>query len=61
MASALGETKPGAKDAVRRAPADAMLTCAMSWETNYSHGFRTGIAVTAAKDRSVWTPRPPVG
>ena len=26
-----------------------------------SHGLRTGIAVTAAKDRSVWTPRPPVG
>src|SRR6187455_3612126 len=27
----------------------------------HSHGLRTGIAVTAAKDRSVWTPRPPVG
>jgi hypothetical protein len=26
-----------------------------------SHGLRTGIAVTAAKDRSVWTSRPPVG
>ena len=38
----------------------AYFTCGMSWEI-CSHGLRTGIVVTAAKDRSVWTPRPPVG
>ena len=32
----------------------------MSWEVS-SHGLRTGHDVTAAKDRSVWTSRPPVG
>ncbi len=58
---ASGETKPGAKDAKRRnatTRAAHMLECR---GRNVSHGHRTGIVVTAAKDRSVWTPRPPVG
>ncbi len=57
-ANASVKTKSDAKDAREGPTVDLM--CGMSWEIS-SHGLRTGIAVTAAKDRSVWTPRPPVG
>jgi len=52
------KTKSDVKGTHGAARADLM--CGLSWET-FPHGLRTGIAVTAAKDRSVWTPRPPVG
>jgi len=54
-------TRPDAKDAVRYPCSDARASHAECRGRCCSHGLRTGIAVTAAKDRSVWTPRPPVG
>ena len=54
-------TRPDAKDAVRNPGSDARGSRAECRGSFGSHGLRTGIAVTAAKDRSVWTPRPPVG
>jgi len=57
-ADASGETKPGAKDAVRLATRDAHVRNVVG---ELLSRLRTGIVVTAAKDRSVWTPRPPVG
>src|SRR5262249_125767 len=54
------KTKPVAKDANEAdgVPPALHAECRGRF---LSHGLRTGIAVTAAKDRSVWTPRPPVG
>ncbi len=55
------KTKPDAKDAARYPCNGARVSRAECRGRYRSHGLRTGIAVTAAKDRSVWTPRPPVG
>jgi hypothetical protein len=56
-----GETKPDAKERTCKGALAPLPRFARRRGKKTSHGLRTGIAVTAAKDRSVWTPRPPVG
>jgi hypothetical protein len=59
--SASAEIKPEAKDDGTQSN-NAFWSCVPNFvKKAVFHGLRTGIDVTAAKDRSVWTPRPPVG
>src|SRR5262249_442883 len=58
-ANASGEDEARCEE--RTGPQWGAVLCAECRGRLCPHGLRTGIAVTAAKDRSVWTPRPPVG
>ena len=59
MLRRMGETKPGTKDTFGGPRMRDAYVCNVVGEI--LSRLRTGNVVTAAKDRSVWTPRPPVG
>jgi hypothetical protein len=60
-ADASGEAKPDAKDTLSSTHTTTRDAHVRNVVGELLSRLRTGIVVTAAKDRSVWTPRPPVG
>jgi len=60
-ADASGETKPDAKDTLSGTHTTTRDAHVCNVVGELLSRLRTGIVVTAAKDRSVWTPRPSVG